>query len=231
VPTWFPDVTLVENPFAGYRREQDGLARWRLSTTATDLRPGFDPLWRRFRDTHRRHVRSAEKQGVEVSPAASPADVDAYYELYRASLQRWGDGATGFYPRSLFHNLAGSSAYGEGIRLLLARKDGAVIGGIVVLTHGAQAVYWHGVSDAAFASAHPSPLLLVSAIRRACEDGVRWFDFMGPNEHLKGVQHFKDGFASERLPYDAYYAHNSVRGLLFARFRRLKEQRLHRCPL
>jgi hypothetical protein len=231
IPTWFSDVTLVDNPFAGYRREQDGLARWRLSTTATDLRPGFDALWKRFRDTHRRHFRSAEKQGVTVSPAGSLEEVDAYYAIYRDSLRGWGDRATGFYPRSLFRNIAKMEAFGDGIRLLLARKGGTVIGGVVVVYHGAQAVYWHGVSRRESASAHPSPFLLVSALREACEQGYRWFDFMGPNEHLKGVQHFKDGFAAQRLPYDAYYSLQSIRGILFARYRRLKERTLHRCPL
>jgi len=54
---------------------------------------------------------------------------------------------------------------------------------------------------------------------------------MGPNQHLKGVQHFKDGFASQRLPYDVYYGLNSVRGILFSRYRRFKERTLRRCPL
>src|ERR1041385_1765452 len=34
IATWFPDITLLDNPFCPYSREQDGLARWRLETTA-----------------------------------------------------------------------------------------------------------------------------------------------------------------------------------------------------
>lgn len=231
VATWYPDVTLVDNPFCGYRREQDGLARWQLTTTATDLRAGFDTLWGRFRDSHRRHVRSAERQGVTSGLAESLADVDAYYAIYRDSLRRWGAGARGFYPRALFRNLFRSSEFGRGIRLLLARKDGAVIGGIVVLHHGTQTTYWHGASHAAHASAHPSPFLLVSALREACAAGQHWFDFGSQDRHMQGVQHFKDGFASQRLVYDAWYSSNSVRGLLFTRYRTRRERRFHRCPL
>jgi len=86
-----------------------------------------------------------------------------------------------------------------------------VIGGIVMLYHGTQAIYWHGVSDAAHSRAHP---------RRSCSSRrskrllrpVQLVRPDGPNQHLKGVQHFKDGFASQRLPYDVYYGLNSVRG-------------------
>ena len=232
VNTWFADATLIDNPFTPYRREQEGMARWRLETTATDLAPGFDALWKRFRDTHRRHYRAAAKQGVTTSVARLPEEADAYYyALYQESLRRWGDGATGFFPRSLFRNIVTMPESGGGIQLQLALRDGVVIGGIIVVYHGAQAIYWHGVSDATDTSVRPSPFLLVSAIQDACANGCRWFDLMGPNRHLKGVQHFKDGFAAQRIPYDAYYSLNSIRGILFSRYRKLKERRLRRCSL
>ena len=229
--TWFPDVTLVENPFARVPREQDGMARWRLSTTAIDLSPGFDALWKRFRDSHRRHVRSAEKDGLTMELATSSRDVAEYDAIYRDSLRRWGDQASGFYPSRLFSNMIEMQEHGQTVRLLLARSNGAVVGGIIVLHHGAQAIYWHGVSAQGPGAAHASPFLLASAIRDACSDGLGWFDLMGPNDHLKGVQHFKDGFATRRLPYDAYYSTATIRGILFKRYRRLRETRLRRSAL
>lgn len=70
--------------------------------------------------------------------------------------------------------------------------------------HGEQAIYWYGCPDSAHMSFHPSTLLLVTVIEEACKEGYRWFDLVGPNQHLKGVQHFKEGFASEPLRYNAY---------------------------
>lgn len=230
-PTWFSDVTLIDNLFAPYRQELQGLARWQLETTATDLTSGFDTLWARFRDTHKRHYKAALKRGASVAIADSSEDADAYYAIYRASLDRWGDGATGFYPRQLFRNIVAMPESGKGIHLRLAKLNGAVIGGIVTVYHGTQATYWHGVSADGETGVRPSPFLLIDAIQDACSNGFHWFDLMGPNEHLRGVQHFKDGFASQRLPYNAYYALNSIRGILFSRFRKLKERRLRRCPL
>lgn len=231
VPTWYSDVTLLDNPFSPYRREQDGLARWRLHTQATDLAPGYDALWKSFREGHRRNFKAAQKRGVTVAPANSLKEVDAFYEVYKGSLLRWGKDATGFYPRRLYHNLFRMPEYGSGVKLLLAHLEGKVIGGIIMLYHGEQAVYWQGSSHSAYMDAHPSPLLLITAIEAACREGFRWFDFMGPNQHLKGVQHFKEGFASGPLPYNAYYSNNSVKGLLFKRYRRFRERYLRRCPL
>jgi hypothetical protein len=132
-PRWFPDITVIDNPFAPYRRDQQGLARWRLETTATDLAPGFDALWKRFRETHRRHYKSALKQGVTIALAGSLDDVDAYFSIYADSLRRWGDGAIGFYPRRLFRNMLTMPEFGQeiprtvsGFKRSLCRNVGCV---------------------------------------------------------------------------------------------------------
>lgn len=229
--TWFSDVTLVENPFEPYKREQDYLARWRLETTVTDLTSGYDSLWKRFRKNHRRNFKSAVKQNVTVDLARSVEDVNAYFEIYQDALKRWGDTAYGFYPRALFRNMFEMPEFGKGIRMWLARKDEMVIGGILVVYHGAQAICWHAVYHSEYFSAHAAPLLIVSAIENACKEGYRWFDLMGPNKHLKKVQHFKNGFATQRLPYNAYYSNNSIKGILFKRYRRYKEKSWKQCPM
>ena len=230
VPTWYPDVTLLDNPFSPYKREQDGLARYRLYTQATDLTPGYAALWKQFRKGHKSDYKAAQKQGVTVAMATALHEVDAYYEIYQDSLRRWGKNANGFYPRRLFHNLFRMPEYGSGVKLLLARLDDKIIGGMVTLYHGEHAVSWHGSSHSAYISSHPESLLVISAIESACSEGFRWFDHMGPNDHLKGVRRFKEGFASQTVPYNAYYSTGSVKGMAFKRYRRFREKYLRRSP-
>lgn len=228
---WYGDITFVENPFDPYRRGLDFLARWSMETTVTDLTPGYDILWKRFRTKHRQHYNSAVKKGISETVAASLNDIDVYYNIYRNSLHRWGKNARGFYPRSLFRNMLNMPEFGRSIKMWLARKDGIPIGGNIVLYHGIQAVNWHAAYLSSNLSDHPSPFLTITAIKDACEKGYRWFDFMGPNNHLKGVQHFKDGFAAQPLPYNAYYANNTIKGIIFKRYRRFKEKSLRLCPM
>ena len=231
VPYWFANCTLVENPFETYRREQDFLARVTMMTTATDLSPGYDSLWKKFRRNHRQNYKSAIKQGVKVDLACSKNDIDDYFNVYKNSLRRWGNNATGFYPRSLFRNMLKMPEFGKSIRMYLARKDNVAIGGIIMVYHGTQSICWHAVYHSDHLSKHAAQLLVITAIENACKEGFRWFDLMGPNNRYKQLQHFKDGFATQLLPYDAYYSNNSVRGLLFIRFRKFKEKKLRRCKM
>jgi len=229
--TWFGDVTFVENPFEPNRRDQDYLARWQMETTVTDLTPGYDSLWKLFRKNHRRNFKSAVKQGVTEDLARSVEDVNAYFEIYQDALKRWGEKANGFYPRALFRNMFEMPEFGKSIRMWVARKDGMVIGGTINVYHGSQVICWHAVYHSGYFSAHAAPLLIISAIENACKEGYRWFDLMGPNKHLKKVQHFKDGFATQPLPYNSYYSNNSIKGILFKRYRRLKEKSWKQCPM
>lgn len=231
IPLWFTDLTLIENPFEPILKEQEGIVRWQLYTNAVDLTPGFDLLWQRFRKNHRQNFKSAVKQGLTMSLANSREDIIAYYDMYQLSLRRWGKNAIGFWPRSFFLNMLNMPEFGKDIKMYIARKDDEVTGGIIMVYHGAQAIYWHGVSHSSYLSAHPSPFLLISAINNACNEGYRWFDFMGPNKRQNAVQHFKDGFAIQKLPYNVYYSNNSTKGRIFKRYRFFKEKYLRRCPM
>ena len=95
---WYGDITFIENPFDPYRRGQDFLARWSMETTVTDLTPGYDLLWPRFRRNHRRNFKSAVKQGVSIYLANSREDINIYFKIFQNCIQRWVRTHVGFIP-------------------------------------------------------------------------------------------------------------------------------------
>ena len=100
-------------------------------THVLELSPGFEAL---FRGTRRRGIRSAvrkaEKSGVTTRLAAAPVDWQHYDDLYRRSLQHWGEKATTVYEPRLFEALARLQS--PGVRLWLAiHADQPVAGALV----------------------------------------------------------------------------------------------------
>ena len=230
VPRWYPNITLLDNPFSPYGWEADGLVKWRCWTQVTDLSPGFATLWKNFRKGHRNGFKVAQRNGITVTIATRQPEVDAYYEVYRDSLRRWGKEATGFYPRELFRRLLQMPEYGKNVRLWLAHRDGKVIGGLVMLYQSLHAVTWHGSTHSAYMSLQAETLLSLTAMKAACQEGFHWFDFMANNSSMAGVARFKEGFASERRKYNSYYLRSPL-GRAFDQYSALKERYLRRCPL
>lgn len=212
VPRWYSDIILYDSPFTPYAWEQDGLIKWRIHTHVVDLSTPFDELFARFRKIIRRHCRAAEKSGITASVADDLADVDEYYNAYLDSLRRWGENATAYYPRSLFHALYRLQRDGHGVRIWVAKLNGRVISGVIVLHHGAHSVAWHSATHSEFLSLHASPYVHMSAIKSGCADGDRWYDF-NPSGRLRGVEHFKEGFATERRQFNMYHSPGLTRPL------------------
>ena len=202
---WFSDIVLYANPFSPHPWHQDGLVRWRIHTHVLDLAAGFDSVAAGFRSLLRRHIRVAESSGVVVELAGGADDVDEYYEAYLDSLVRWGEPPSSSYPASLFHALFGLQEERKGVRLWVGRLDGRVVCGVLVLCRGTHSVVWHAATQSAYLPSHASSLVYRIAIRSACEDGFRWFDF-NPSGHLRGVEFFKERFGAQRRPFDMYHS-------------------------
>lgn len=205
IPLWYSDIVLYDNPFSPDAWELEGLVRWKIHTHVLDLSPGFDRVFAGYRRMIRQHCRGAEKAGVSVAVAKSLEEVDAYYDAYVDSLTRWGDAAIAHYPRSLFHELFGLQEEDRGVRFWLASIDDRIISGVLVLYHGEHAVAWHAATRSEHLSSHASPFVHTSAIRSACADGFRWYDF-NPSGHLRGVEFFKESFGAERRRFAMYHS-------------------------
>jgi hypothetical protein len=203
VPRWYSDIVLYGNPFSPFEWCQDGLIRWRIHTHVVDLSPGFDSIFDHFRRAIRQQCCGAERNGVEISVARDILQVDQYYDAYLDCLHRWGEATTSFYPLALFHRLFDLQEHGDGVRIWVAELAGRVVGGVTVLYHGDHAVAWHSATQSECLSLPPSPFVHMTAIRAACADGFRWYDF-NPSGRLKGVEWFKEGFATERRRFDMY---------------------------
>jgi hypothetical protein len=102
---------------------------------------------------------------------------------------------------------------GRGVRLWVGSLDGRVVSGVLVLYRGAHCVVWHAATHSEYLSSNASSLVYLTAIRAACEEGLRWFDF-NPSGHLRGVEFFKESWGAKRLQFDMYHSPSFTRSEL-----------------
>jgi hypothetical protein len=224
----FANIVVLGNPFLPDVGSPDA-TRQTISTHILDLEPGIDRILKDFRKGHQSDLKVARRNGVEIRVADSLADVDAYFDVYQDTLNRWGKRASGFYPRSLFRNLFLLPQYGDSVKLWLAELNGKVIAGAWLFYHKQHAVYWHGAMHSSYMSSHPAHLLVTEAIKHACSNGFRWFDF-NPSGGLEGVAHFKRGFGATTLEFSSYRRLGSL-GKAFRLSRYVRQTVLRTCPL
>jgi lipid II:glycine glycyltransferase (peptidoglycan interpeptide bridge formation enzyme) len=211
------------------------------STVLIDLNAPEEAILRGMKAKTRYNVSLAGRKRVEVSEG-SPADLPNWYALYRETARR--DRITlhseGYYRR-LF---ALADSYGPGaaeLRLLLARYDGELLGGIIVALRGERAYYLYGASTTRQRNLMFTYALQWQAMRLAREYGCTSYDLFGippsndPGHPMHGLWRFKTGFGGRilnrygcwDLPYSAvgYQGYRGVEALRTWYYRRFRKRR------
>jgi CelD/BcsL family acetyltransferase involved in cellulose biosynthesis len=165
------------------------------TTHAIDLRDGFEAQTRKWTKGHWSAAKKAEREGVAIRKADSPADWGHYMGMYAQRLKSWGERATSSYSAEFFEKLAAE----PGVVLWLATHGGEPAAGAICLYARTHVTYWHGASDEKFAALRPTHLLMRHIIELSCEAGYWWFDF-NPSGGNPGVRAFKQGFGALELP-------------------------------
>ena len=195
----------VGNTMWGVReRASLALPRHRVSiierhTPVLDLTRSEDALLRGMQGAERK-IRKAEREGVEVSEAASLDDVRAYHALSRETADRIRSRSTftelplGFFEE-VWHRLVPAGQ----ARIFLGRHRCELISGSLFLVHGDTMLYDQGAStrDRAHTLRQAPAACFWAAIRAAKTMGLTRFDFGGctptedPTDPRYGVWEFK----------------------------------------
>lgn len=175
-----------------------------------DLRPGPDALFAAMSASTRRNIRKAEKAGLEVTDAATPEHLAAYYRLFELSLERWAERSReplrlalwrGRRRDPLWKLQAMADRLGDQFRLWLAWQDGDPIAGKIVLL-GNTAHGTRGAMDRE--RAHPtraSHLVEWRAVEEAAARGCTSYH-QGETGTSSSLAQFKEGFGGRSHAYE-----------------------------
>jgi len=163
-------------------------------TLALSLPGDPDRLWRGLDAKVRNQIRKAERSGVSVEAQAGAGLLPAFYEVFARNMRDLGSPVhdPGFLRAVL-------AAFGDRARVLLARRAGQTVGGLITLVHG-DTLYTPWASSLRAEARHcPNMLLYWEALAGACRDGFRRFDF-GRSTRGAGTYRFKRQWGAEELP-------------------------------
>jgi hypothetical protein len=179
-----------------------------------DLKPALEDLLANFRATTRHEIRRSEAAGVDVMIARDNADFRDFLRLYvDMARQRDFSAADPDFLFRIFGVLVADQGRGA---LFLARNDGTLMGGILVVRCGTRCWYILGATAkvSKFTAGH---LLQWHAIQWAKENGCLEYDFGGFREGMNsGPAVFKRGFCNRVVhfvPTHRYIVDQNRRGL------------------
>lgn len=173
-----------------------------------DLTGGPTLIWNRtMSSSTRTKIRRAGRSGLEVEVDRTGALVEDYHALYEkwmahrartrgiplVVVRRRAE------PLTKYRNVA--RRLGSACTVFCARLGGEPVAGLILLTHGSQAMYWRGASDLGAArSTNVNSLLQWLAIQAACDQGCHSYH-MGESGGVQSLQTFKERFGAQPHGY------------------------------
>jgi lipid II:glycine glycyltransferase (peptidoglycan interpeptide bridge formation enzyme) len=180
-----------------------------------DIAPTEEELLKAMKSKWRYNIRLAEKKNVEVSATRDPQDIAAFLDLMQQTAARK---SIHFHKKAYYAKFL--EFFAEDVcQLFVAKQNGVVLAGSLLVVYGNTAYYLHGGSSDAGRNAMAPHLLQWRQIQCAKALGCTQYDFGGvaivhqpKNKDWSGITRFKQGFApttkSTLLPgaYDIIFA-------------------------
>lgn len=141
-----------------------------------------------------RHIRRAEKEGVQIARAAAWEDMQIFYDLLLQTRRRLG---VPIQPLKFFRLLWRELIAKDMGFVLLARKDRQPLAGALFLRFNQTLTYKYGASDSACWRYRPNHLLFWHALRWGCDNDMQLFDWGRTDLTDAGLREFKEGWGSQ----------------------------------
>jgi lipid II:glycine glycyltransferase (peptidoglycan interpeptide bridge formation enzyme) len=161
-----------------------------ILTHDIDLDRSESDILRSFRDSTRRNISKAQKEGVSTVHDTSLDGVRRFYRLHCLTRREHGLPPQ---PWSFFRNLWRLTIdKGEGF-VTLAMHEGKPVSANLYLLHGSKALYKYGASDKSRQQLRPSNLTMWEGIRKCRERGCTTLNLGRTEAHHTGLLQFKRG--------------------------------------
>ncbi len=159
-----------------------------------ELRGGENDLLSRFRDSTRRNIRKAKKEGVEVRIEDSFESIQKYYRLHCLTRKEHGLPPQ---PFRFFENLHRHLiSRGAGF-VAIAYHERSPVSAAVYLHAGRKGFYKYGASDKNYFHLRANNLVMWEAIRWYLKNGYASLCFGRTEVENEGLNQFKAGWATD----------------------------------
>lgn len=170
---------------------------WVLSLT-----PSEEEILKGMRKSHRYLIRRGDQYDVSITKTIDPHDVDAFLEIYNnLALKKH------FVPHRGIKEEVDIMGKDDEALLFLARYQGKIVGGAIIVFVGNMAIYHHGATLDGYRDVPISYLIQWEAIKEAKKRGKTLYNFWGiapkeaKNHPWQGHSLFKMGFGGEEKEF------------------------------
>lgn len=159
-----------------------------------DLTEGIKKISSKLRDSTKRNIKKAEKEGIKVEITNSRHALNEFTRLN--SLTRRDHGLTP-QPYYFFNNIYDQILSKNTGTISLATFNNKAIAGNVFFLFGEKAVYKYGASDRNYQHLRANNLVMSKAIEWCCENGYKSLCFGRTEPDNDGLRQFKMGWGTE----------------------------------
>lgn len=179
-------------------------------TILVDLAPSLDEIRRALAKKWRNQLNAAERNGLEITEGTHSSLYAEFAGIYREMIDRKRFEST--VNIDAFRRIHDRLPAAQKMLIVIARRDGRPVAGLVASIIGATGIYLLGATGDDGANAKGSYLLQWRLLQRLKELGCKWYDLGGINAAANpGVYHFKTGLGGRELfqigAYDLYPNH------------------------
>jgi hypothetical protein len=161
-------------------------------TVPVDLTGSDDDVWNGYEDRNQRAIKQAWDTEIRVEPTREPSDVAAFHDIYSNAMAARDAAEHYRFSESFFASLLDQPDLAS---LLVARYEGSVIGGFIILHDDRVGHHYLSASNPDYWDMRVNNLLYHEVVMYAKETGRELFDFQGGRP---GVFKFKKGFSPDR---------------------------------
>jgi CelD/BcsL family acetyltransferase involved in cellulose biosynthesis len=167
----------------------------RYELAVLDLSPGAERLLaKEFKYEVRKAIRKAERAGLVTREASDPETIRRdFYPLWLRSMQRLG-----VPPHGPEYFLELKSRFGSDLAIEWTERGGQLVAALLGIRCGSRVQVIATASRPEDWEDRPNDLAHWGYIRRACDAGVRWFDF--GSVRYEGQRHYKEKWAAVFTP-------------------------------
>jgi hypothetical protein len=154
-----------------------------------------------FRDSTRRNIRKADREGVDITFGHTRDDLKTFYDLHCRTRKHHGlpPQPWSFFEKVHEHIITPKNGF-----VVLAADQGRPVAGAVYFHFRNEAIFKYGASDRNHLGHRPNNLVLWEAIKNYSQKGFKVLDLGRTEPKNIGLRQFKKGWGSEEKKASYY---------------------------
>jgi hypothetical protein len=169
-----------------------------------ELAQDADETFNTFRNSTKRNIKKAIKEGIRIRISKSIDSVREFYRLNCITRKKHGLPPQPYhFFRKIFDHILSKNA---GIIVLASHQENAIAAS-VYFHFGKKAMYKYGASDSRYQHLRANNLVMWEAIKWYCQNGYKRFCFGRTEPDNKGLLQFKSGWGTQQNVLEYYKYH------------------------